>query len=293
VPVARAQRQIGDWLDQAARRHTMHALLELDVTDARHAIRARRAQTGEPLSFTAFVVACLALAIDEEQTMHAHRKGKGKLVLFDDVDVTVVVEHTVDGTKVPVPHIVRAANRKSPAVITREISGAVKERDPYGLMRRMLPVWLMVPGVIRRAVLSVLLADPVRRKRLTGTTFVSAIGMFGSGTAWGIPQAQNYTLGLTVGGIARKPGLVRTADGERIEPREFLSLTLSFDHDIVEGAPAARFTNRLKELLEDASILGAPEPAASQPGTTEPPTPTPQPDVVAPEVAAGTGTSIQ
>ncbi|HEY6012791.1 MAG TPA: hypothetical protein VIU37_02245, partial [Candidatus Limnocylindrales bacterium] len=62
VPVPRAQRQIGDWLVQAARRHTMHALLEVDVTDARRAIRAARARTGEPLSFTAYVVACLARA---------------------------------------------------------------------------------------------------------------------------------------------------------------------------------------------------------------------------------------
>jgi pyruvate/2-oxoglutarate dehydrogenase complex dihydrolipoamide acyltransferase (E2) component len=51
---------------------------------------------------------------------------------------------------------------------------------------------------------------------------------------------------LTVGGIAQKPGMV---DG-RIEPREFLSLTISFDHDIVDGAPAARFAARLKSLIE-------------------------------------------
>jgi pyruvate/2-oxoglutarate dehydrogenase complex dihydrolipoamide acyltransferase (E2) component len=32
--------------------------------------------------------------------------------------------------------------------------------------------------------------------------------------------------------------------------REYLSLTISFDHDIVDGAPAARFMRRLKELIE-------------------------------------------
>ena len=255
VPVALAQRQIGDWLDLAARRHTMHALLELDISDTRRAIRERRAETGKPLSLTAFVVACLARAIDEDKTLHAHRKGKRELVLFDDVDVTVVVERTVDGVKIPVPCIVRAANRKSPAQISREISGAVAGAVPYERARRWLPLWLLVPGVIRRVILSRLLADPRRRKRLTGTTFVSAVGMFGHGTAWGIPQAQNYTLGVTVGGIARKPGLVKVDAGERTEPREFLSLTLSIDHEIVEGAPAARFTNRLKELIEDGAIV--------------------------------------
>jgi hypothetical protein len=204
-----------------------------------------------------------------------------------------VVERTVEGAKIPVPHIVRAANRKSPVEISREIRDATATGVPYALARRMLPLWLRVPGVIRRFAWSRWLADPERRKRLTGTTFVSAVGMFGHGTAWGIPQAQNYTLGLTVGGIARKPGLVRTADGERIEPREFVSLTLSFDHDIVEGAPAARFTNRLKELLEDASILAGPAPGASPSGGPELATPPRQPDVVAPEQGAATRTVVR
>ncbi|HKT37817.1 MAG TPA: 2-oxo acid dehydrogenase subunit E2, partial [Ktedonobacterales bacterium] len=32
--------------------------------------------------------------------------------------------------------------------------------------------------------------------------------------------------------------------------REYLNLTISIDHDLVDGAPAARFTKRLKELIE-------------------------------------------
>ncbi|NIS80500.1 MAG: hypothetical protein GTO14_09925 [Anaerolineales bacterium] len=36
----------------------------------------------------------------------------------------------------------------------------------------------------------------------------------------------------------------------RIEIREYLSLTVSFDHDIVDGVPAARFTERFKDLIE-------------------------------------------
>ncbi len=51
---------------------------------------------------------------------------------------------------------------------------------------------------------------------------------------------------MTVGGIGEKPGVV---DG-RIAIREYLSLTISFDHDTIDGAPAARFTQRLKELIE-------------------------------------------
>jgi 2-oxoacid dehydrogenase/acyltransferase catalytic subunit len=51
---------------------------------------------------------------------------------------------------------------------------------------------------------------------------------------------------MTVGGIGEKPGVV---DGQ-IALREYLSLTISFDHDMIDGAPAARFTERLKELIE-------------------------------------------
>ncbi len=54
------------------------------------------------------------------------------------------------------------------------------------------------------------------------------------------------TLMITVGGIGEKPVLV---DGH-IAMRDYLSLTISFDHDIIDGAPAARFTQRLKELIE-------------------------------------------
>jgi pyruvate/2-oxoglutarate dehydrogenase complex dihydrolipoamide acyltransferase (E2) component len=70
--------------------------------------------------------------------------------------------------------------------------------------------------------------------------------MFGEGAGWGIPIT-SYTLALTVGGIATRPGY--DAEG-RIEPREYLSLTVSVDHDVVDGGPAARFVQRLKALLE-------------------------------------------
>jgi pyruvate/2-oxoglutarate dehydrogenase complex dihydrolipoamide acyltransferase (E2) component len=76
--------------------------------------------------------------------------------------------------------------------------------------------------------------------------------MFGSGGGWGISPT-NYSLQLTVGGIGEKPGVV---DGE-VVPREYLSLTVTVDHDVVDGAPAARFVQRLKELVEGASGLEA------------------------------------
>jgi pyruvate/2-oxoglutarate dehydrogenase complex dihydrolipoamide acyltransferase (E2) component len=60
-------------------------------------------------------------------------------------------------------------------------------------------------------------------------------------------------LGVTVGGIQTKPAFVN----DTVIPREYLSLTLAFDHDIVDGAPAARFAKGLVELIESASLLDA------------------------------------
>jgi pyruvate/2-oxoglutarate dehydrogenase complex dihydrolipoamide acyltransferase (E2) component len=77
-----------------------------------------------------------------------------------------------------------------------------------------------------------------------------AIGMLGPGGGWGIPIAPP-TLMITVGGIATKP---RYLNGQ-LEPRELLELIIFFDHDIVDGAPAARFARRLAELVEAAEGL--------------------------------------
>jgi pyruvate/2-oxoglutarate dehydrogenase complex dihydrolipoamide acyltransferase (E2) component len=71
--------------------------------------------------------------------------------------------------------------------------------------------------------------------------------MFGAGGGWGLNPGTIYTTSIMLGGIAEKPGVV---DGE-IAVREYLSMTLSFDHDVVDGAPAARFVSRLKALIED------------------------------------------
>jgi 2-oxoacid dehydrogenases acyltransferase (catalytic domain) len=56
---------------------------------------------------------------------------------------------------------------------------------------------------------------------------------------------------IVVGGIAKRPVVVEG----RLEEREHLCLTVSFDHDIVDGAPAARFTSRCLELLASGDAL--------------------------------------
>lgn len=77
--------------------------------------------------------------------------------------------------------------------------------------------------------------------------------MFAAGGGWGVPLTPT-TLMVTVGGIARRPVVV----GDDVETREYLSLTVTVDHDIVDGAPAARYAARLCELIEQAAGLAEP-----------------------------------
>jgi hypothetical protein len=42
---------------------------------------------------TAFLIACLAKAVDEHKSVQAYRKGRNQLILFEDVDVNTQIEH--------------------------------------------------------------------------------------------------------------------------------------------------------------------------------------------------------
>jgi pyruvate/2-oxoglutarate dehydrogenase complex dihydrolipoamide acyltransferase (E2) component len=254
-PFTLPQRQMIDWLDLMQRRHIVHALLEIDITAARRAIHAYRRNARQRLSLTTFVVSCVARAVADDPQMHAYRRGR-KLVLFDDVDIAVLVEREIEGKQIPIPYIVRGANRKSLAEIEAEIHAAQRDPLPYSKAQRLLPLWLLVPRFLRRAFWRAVLHSPHRRKRITGTVTVTAIHMFGRGWGWGLPLTY-YTLCVTLGGVSKRPRSVRS-DAPRelhVEEREFLALTLSVDHDVVNGAPAARFASRLRELIENVGEI--------------------------------------
>jgi pyruvate/2-oxoglutarate dehydrogenase complex dihydrolipoamide acyltransferase (E2) component len=82
-------------LDLSWTPHAIYGLLEVDVTAARQFIAEHKARTGESLSFTGYLTFCLARAVDEDKTVQAHLKGRKQIVIFDDVDVALMVEGKV------------------------------------------------------------------------------------------------------------------------------------------------------------------------------------------------------
>lgn len=222
----------------------IHGLLEVDVSRARTFLRDYKAKTGESLSFTAFLIGCLAQAVEEYKAVQALRLGRKHLLLFEDVDVLTYIERGATGHSLPMPYIIRAANHKTVREIHQEIRAAQVQDVAKAAVGFKLVQHL--PAFLFSFFLRIVGRNPRQMKQYVGTVALSAVGMFGKGAGWGIPPASPPSLQVTVGGIGEKPGVV---DGQ-IAIREYLSLTISFDHNIIDGSPAARFTQRLKELIE-------------------------------------------
>jgi pyruvate/2-oxoglutarate dehydrogenase complex dihydrolipoamide acyltransferase (E2) component len=228
-------------------RHIIHGLVEIDVTRARQLMREHKARTGESLSFTAFLAACVGHAVAMNKEVHAYRNWRNQLVLFDDVDIQIQVERDVQGQKFPVPHIVRGANNKTIRDIQEEIR-TVQAQPMSGREVKALPWMTLLPSFVSQIFFWFMFKNPRLIKEFLGTVGLTAIGMFGDRGGWGIGLPSLHTLGIVVGGIAERPALV---DG-KVEAHEYLSVTLNFDHDIIDGAPAARFTQQLSDLIESA-----------------------------------------
>jgi len=245
-----------DTLKWGSQRHHVPILLEIDVTAAREAIREQK-RAGQRIGFTSWVVKCLAQAVSEHKPIQALRKGKRRLVIFDDVDVAVIIEREIDRggvrTTLPMPYIIRKANEKTVAAIHSEIHAAQQSPLTDGDVQIgsnqaiwMTRLYAMMPEFVRDLLVwRPIFRDPFRVKRMMGTVSVTAMGMVGqSGMSWGIPIGI-HPLIVAVGAIAKRPGVV----DQQIAIREYVGLTILFDHDVMDGAPVARFIKRLQELM--------------------------------------------
>ena len=209
------------------------------------------ARTGEKLSFTAFIINCLGEAINQHKELHAYRNWRGQLVIFEDVNIVTMIEVSMDGRKVPMPYVLKAVNKKTYLEVHQEIR-TVQTRPMKSDGAQFMRWFLILPWIIRRPFYWVVMRVPHWFREHSSSVLVTAVGMFSRGASWGITMPSN-TLTVAIGSIAEKPGVV---DG-RIAIREYLHLTVSVDHDIVDGAPIARFGNEFIRLIEEPYDLAA------------------------------------
>jgi pyruvate/2-oxoglutarate dehydrogenase complex dihydrolipoamide acyltransferase (E2) component len=277
IPYPKTRRFMEEAIRSTHNKPMMHGLIEVDVSKSRAYIRDVKARTGETPSFTAFVIGCLGRAVSEHPDVHALHKGRGHLMLFADVDVLTWIERDIAGHPVVLPCIVRSANRKTFEGIHDDIRVAqvqdVATIDVGGAKAsQLLPAWLFRPYFS----LAVRLGKwfPKEWKKRWGTVTLSAVGMVGKGAGWGIPPSSPSVCWITVGGIGQKK---EDIDGQNVT-RDYLSLTVSFDHRMIDAAPAGRFTERLKELIESGYGLALDDEAVADISVKDP---VPEPAVAA------------
>ena len=236
----RIRRGMVDYFHLAWSKHNFRVLFDLDVTDLRRAIRRYRRETGKELSLTAYLISVYSHLIGEYPEMQAYRKGFGKLVVYQDVDVNTIVEREVDGEMHATTYILRRANSKSFEEIQSELTAAKSATSQSAFagdtIKNRGSTYAKLPRFARRLLLRYSRWNPHFRRRLFGTVGFSAVSMYARQNGYPVVITP-HTLGVVLGGIGRKPAVV----GDEVKPREMLSVAVSFDHDVLDGAPATRF----------------------------------------------------
>jgi len=175
---------------------------------------------GLSLTILAFIAKAVAHLLKEEPYFAGHLADDQKSVLLrNEIHMGIAVA-TPDGLTVPV---LRNPDRKSIKQIATELAElSQKARD-----RKLSP------------------------KDLQGANFtITSLGSIG-GTAFTplVNWPQVAILGIS-------PATMQPVwNGKDFDPRLMLPLSLSYDHRVINGADAARFTNKLTKLLKDIRTL--------------------------------------
>jgi len=133
-----------------------------------------------------------------------------------------------------------------------------------GMAVSVSPLGLVVPVIknadeknmfgIAKAILDLATRGRIRKltpDELTGSTFsITNLGTFGSSTGTPIINQPNVAI-LGLGAILKKPGVVQNAKGEdEIQVRHMMTLSLAYDHRLVDGALGGQYLADLANRLE-------------------------------------------
>lgn len=232
------------------RKHHIAALIEIDVSESREKIKLQKAEH-ITISFTGWLIKVISITIKDFECAAGYLQGRRSVLVFNDINVSIVVEKDVNGQKVPIPLLIEKANERSIESITNQIEDAknqiltdkdiVLENKSNSIER----VYYYLPGFIRRYFWRYLIKHPHFAFGKMGNVAITSIGMIGSANGWFIPISV-HPLCFGIGKIAKKPLVVN----DKIQIREVLNMTVLLDHDVIDGAQMARFISKLSENLE-------------------------------------------
>jgi pyruvate/2-oxoglutarate dehydrogenase complex dihydrolipoamide acyltransferase (E2) component len=220
-PLSAMRRQIAEHM-VSSRRTAAHCTTVIEVDLSK--VVARRAELkeafearGAPLTYLAFVARATVAALQEHTVLNASLDGD-EIVYHDDVNLGIAVA-LEQGLIVPV---IKQAQRLS----LEGIAAAVADLSSRARTKKLSP-------------------DEVK----DGTFTITNPGRFGTVLATPIINQPQVAI-LDLEAVVKRPTVVEGSGGDSIAIRPMTNLCLSFDHRVLDGATAARFLARVRELLE-------------------------------------------
>jgi pyruvate dehydrogenase E2 component (dihydrolipoamide acetyltransferase) len=200
---------------------------EVDITELvrlREHAKQIGAEQGVKVTFMPFVMKATAVALAKFPMLNGHLdEAAGEIVRYAYVDLGIAMD-TEQGLIVPV---IREVQSKSVLQLAAELA-ELAERTRAG---------------------------KVKPEELKGSTFsITNAGGIGGIHATPIINFPDIAI-LGVHRIVKRPGVVESPQGDRIEVRQYMNFSCSVDHRLADGADAARFLVFLKQLLENPGLL--------------------------------------
>lgn len=174
---------------------------------------------GQKLTFTPIFVEAVAQALREHPMVNISVDGD-KIIVKKDINVGIAVALPTDNLIVPV---IRNADRLNLVGLTTVVNDlAARARE-----------------------------NKLKLDELEGGTYtLSNVGTFGN--VMGTPVIMQPQVAImAVGAIRKKPAVIETEMGDFIGVRQFMFLSHSYDHRVVDGALGGRFVRRVADLLEN------------------------------------------
>lgn len=231
-------------------KHHVVALLEFDVTDNRNNLKLLRRE-GNRVSFNGWIVKTIASVIHRHKEASAFLFSKRKLIVFEDVNVSFLVEKKIGDERVPIPLVIEKAQLKSLEEITSEIQNAVKgslnENEIVINKQSTLAekLYYFLPSFMRKIFWMIFLSRKKFAFAKMGNVAITSVGMIGKINGWFIHRSI-HPIAFGIGSVLRKPVVVKN----EIRIRDVLNMTVLMDHDVIDGAAMVRFLNDLTRELE-------------------------------------------
>ena len=231
-------------------KNAIHNVTEIDISIPRKLIEEYKNKNNEHLSFTGYIAKCFASTISKYPNLNSFISRRS-IVYINDIIISILIEREINNEYVPEPLVINNCGSKNLFEIHSEIREAqnnVNQNKHLGQLSGNS--WLRwIPSFLLKAF--VRMADKNLKMGIKyGKLAITSVGMYTKYPIWLIPHGSATVL-LSIGSIINKLVLI----DNKIENREHLCLTVSFDHDIIDGAPATRFMNDLIEEIKSGRTI--------------------------------------